>query len=264
MSAFFEAAFSLPTGIFSVLGILMAIYWVTFLLGLFDLEILDSLFDAFGGAAESIGGAADAAGGALDGAASAAEGLSGAAEGMVQGAAESAAEGLVQSADSVGDTGGCLGLGGVPTIITATAFTAFGWLGSYFGSSMLSQMELTGVMVALAPWLVGGGAVVAAMAVTSISLRPLKKVFRLPTSTTHNDLVGKVCTITTLRVDANFGQAEVLDETGAVMLIQVRSREENTMQHGGKALIFDYDPTTQVFYVAPPRGVGDSSEASTS
>lgn len=259
MSAFFEAAFSLPTAIFSVLGILMGIYWLTFLFGLFDLEILDGIFDMFGGAAESVGSAAESVGGALDGAASAAEGLGGAADAL-GGATDGAVEGLTQGAEGVGDSGGCLGLGGVPTIITATAFTAFAWLASYFGSSLISDMELAGVMLVLAPWLVGGGAVIGSMVVTSISLRPLKSVFRIPEGTSHADLVGKVCTVTTLRVDANFGQAEVLDEEDAPIIIQVRSREDNTLGHGQKALIFDYDPKAQVFYVAPPRGEVDSSE----
>lgn len=246
MSAFLEAAFSLPTAIFSVLLILVAFYWLTFLFGVLDLEILDGIFDSVGGAAESLGGAADSLGGAADA-------LGGAAEGMIEGAAEGAAEGLAEGVDGMGDHDGCLGLGGVPTIIILTTFTVFGWLGSYFGSSWASHLDLAASMVGLLPWAVGLGSVAISMVATSISLRPLKKVFVLPPVTVNTDLVGKVCVVTTLRVDERFGQAEVVDDDAATILIQARSREANTLRRGDKALIFDYDPKAQVFFVAPPR-----------
>ncbi len=239
MSAFLEAAFSLPTAIFSGLLILVAFYWLTFLFGILDLEILDGVFDSVGGAAESLGGATDSIGGA--------------AEGMIEGAAEGAAEGLAEGADGMGDHDGCLGLGGVPSIIILTTFTVFGWLGSYFGSSWISHLDLAASMVALVPWAVGVGSVGASLVATSISLRPLKKVFALPPVTQHSDLVGKVCTVTTLRVDGTFGQAEVVDNDASTILIQARSRDANTLRRGDKALIFDYDPQTQVFFVAQPR-----------
>lgn len=255
MSAFLEAAFSLPTAIFSVLLILVAFYWLTFLFGVLDLEILDGLFDSVGGAAESLAGAADGIGGA-------AESLGGAAEGMIEGAAEGAAEGLAEGVDGVGDHDGCLGLGGVPSIIILTAFTVFGWLGSYFGSSWLGHLDLAASLVAFVPWAVGVGATGASLVATSISLRPLKKVFVLPPVTVHTDLVGKVCLVTTLRVDENFGQAEVVDDDDATILIQARSRDANTLRRGDKALIFDYDPRTQVFFVAPPRKGVETAELS--
>lgn len=246
MSEFLAAAFSMPTTVFSVLLILVGIYWITFLFGLFDLEVLEGAFDAFGGTAESIGGTAESIGGA--------------AEGMVQGAAEGAAEGLTQGVDGVADHEGCLGLGGVPTIITMSAFTLFGWLGSYFGSSFVDGLDVAASLAGFTPLVVGSGAVGVSLVATSISLRPLKKVFRLPPVTANTDLIGKVCTVTTLRVDSKFGQAEVVDDDRATILIQARSRDANTLTRGQKALIFDYDPQTQVFFVAPPRTGVESPE----
>ncbi len=218
MSEFLDAAFTMPTTIFSVLLILATAYWATVMFGLLDLGILDGLFEMI-------------------------EGLFEGSAGGIEGAAEGLAEGLGEGA---GEHGGCLGLAGVPLSIIGTAVAGFGWLFSYAGLSFFPALA-TGTVALVG---VGAGASVLAMGVTAVALRPLRKLFRFAPVTGRRDLVEKICTVTTLRVDEKFGQAEVRDE-GSAILVQARCLHTNDLTRGSKALIFEYDPKYEVFYVLP-------------
>ncbi len=83
-------------------------------------------------------------------------------------------------------------------------------------------------------------------------LRPFRKFFKAHLAQENTSLIGKLCTVTTLRVDAKFGQAEV-DASGGV-LIQVRSTEENRLSRGSRALIIDYCVKDEVFHISPLDG----------
>ena len=215
MNEFLAAAFTMPTTIFSWLMILVALYWVTVLAGMMDLGILDGVFDLFDGL------------------------FGGAAEGLAEGATEGLAE-------SVGEHHGCLGLSGVPFSIIGSSVVMFGWGFSYFGTKLLAG--LLGGVAALVG--LGLGATVLATACTAVVLRPVRKMFRIAPVTGRRDLVGRICVVTTLRVDDKFGQAEVDDE-GAAILIQARCAQANSFSRGSKALVFKYDAAKEVFYIAP-------------
>ncbi|MEM7583514.1 MAG: hypothetical protein AAF560_09050 [Acidobacteriota bacterium] len=214
MSEFLQAAFTMPTTIFSWILIVAAVYWTTVFLGLLDLGIIDGLFDIIDGLFE--GSAAS-----------------------VEGAAEGVVEGL-------GERGGCLGLAGVPLSMIGTSIAAFGWVFSYLGMSFLPA-AVTGAATVLG---IGAGATVLALGATAVALRPVRKLFRIAPVTGRKDLVDKVCVVTTLRVDEKFGQAEVRDN-GSAILIQARCLHANDLTRGSKALIFEYDPQYEVFYVLP-------------
>ena len=222
MSDFLEAAFTMPTTIFSVLMILIVVYWLTVILGVMDLGILDGLFDAADGLAE---------------------GAMGSVEGAAEGLAEAAAEG---AAESAGEHSGCLGLAGVPFTIIGSVLAFFAWGFSYGGMKLLSGV-VEGTMLLAG---VGVAAVVLSAATTAAALRPVRKLFRFAPVTGRRDLVGRICQVRTLRVDERFGQAEVQDN-GATILIQARCSEANDLTRGSKALIFQYDDTTEVFYISP-------------
>ena len=234
MSEFLAAAFTMPTAIFSVLMILVVLYWLTVILGLLDLGIFDGVFDA--------------ADGLLDSAASTAEGV---AEGVAEGLAEGAGEGVAEH-------NGCLGLAGVPGSIIGSAFVVFAWAFSFGGNKLLAGVA-TGTAVVAG---IGVGALALAVGATAVALRPLRKVFRLAPVTGREDLVGRTCTITTLRVDEKFGQAEVNDG-GAAILIQARSSEPNRLSRGSEALIFQYDSAREVFLVTPLAAGGAELAEST-
>ncbi len=54
-------------------------------------------------------------------------------------------------------------------------------------------------------------------------------------------MLGKVCKILTLTVDAKFGQAEVAFGTGAPLNVRVYADTPNTLTKGSTALIIDVD-----------------------
>jgi hypothetical protein len=89
---------------------------------------------------------------------------------------------------------------------------------------------------------------VLALPVTAGLVRPLRRFYTTLPAPRHRDLLGKVCTITTLRVDERYGQAEIADG-GAGLIVQVRSTGSGLLSRGDRALIFDYK--NEVFHVAP-------------
>ncbi len=257
MEHLLDAAFTMPTAIFSVLLGLAALYWVLVIFGLFDLGIFDGLFEGavegtIEGVAEGLaeGVAEGVAEGMADGVA---EGMAdGVAEGMADGVAEGMADGAADGATDAVLAGrpGCLGLfaiGEVPISISGTLLLIFAWLFSNGGVALLATIAVGGTVVAIG---IGVVAVALATGVTSLATRPLKKLFRMAPVTMRRDLIQRICKLTTLRVDEKFGQAEVDDE-GTVLLVQVRCRRENDMTRGDRAIIYEYDATGEVFWIAP-------------
>ncbi len=245
MNEFLAAAFTMPTAIFSVLLGLAIVYWLLVVFGLFDLSIFEGLFEgSVEGAVEGM--AEGMAEGVAEGVA---EGLAeGAAEGVAEGLAEGAADGASEAA--LGDRQGCLSLlaiGDIPVSITGTLLLIFAWLFSYGGMALLAGVVAGGAILTVG---VGVAAFALALGATTLAVKPLKKVFQLAPVTLRRNLVKRICKLTTLRVDERFGQAEV-DDDGASLLIQVRCRRENDMTRGDRAIIYEYDATNEVFWIAP-------------
>jgi hypothetical protein len=248
MMEFLHAIFSMPTAIFSVLLILAGIYWLTVILGFMDLGIFDGFFEGLFGAAE---GAVEEAGAAVEGA------VEGAAEAVGEAVAESAGE---AAGEAAGEHHGCLaqlGLGMVPCSISSTVMILFAWIFSYGGMALAGKVGAGGGIGLVA----GVGLVSVALGVgaTAAVMRPLGKLFSGEASTTRRDLVGRLCTVTTQGVDDKFGQAEVTDQSAAI-LVQVRCLDANALIRGSQALICDYDRTNEIFYVVPVDDVAQLTE----
>lgn len=226
MAEFLEAAFSFPTAVFSVLLGLMLLYWLTVILGALDLDSLDSLM--------GLEGAEGGAEGAL-------EGLEGA-----EGADAAGAEGAEGASEGLFDR---LGISGVPITITLSFFALFGWALSYLGMQYLGDSGAVAGF-AFSGALIGAVAMLIGLAAAIIAVRPLRQVFAIAGARSRISFVGSVCRVTTGRVNADFGQAEI-DDGGAGSLVQVRCSEENQLHRGSQALIFDYDPAREVFKVVP-------------
>jgi hypothetical protein len=139
------------------------------------------------------------------------------------------------------------GLGGVPVTIVLSLVVLFAWVLSATGAGVVTRAfgqpgALGGAAVALA-------ALGLAVAATAIVARPLRRLFDAPRALENRRLVGRVCTITTQRVDGRFGQAEIADG-GAGLLVPVRCTEPNDLTRGSAALIFDYCDEDGTFQVA--------------
>lgn len=222
MIDFLQAVIEFPTVVFTMLLGVVAIYWLFVVLGAIEHSVLDH----FAGATDAVGHASD-----------------GLVDGIDAGVGHHAGHGLLV------DVLDALGVRGVPLTVWLSIVILLSWAFSLLGMQSLGAAMATVIGHFGAGAIVAVVALVAAVAAASIVVRPLKRLNTVHTAIGHKSLVGKTCTVTTLRVDGGFGQAEI-DDGGAGLLVQVRCLEANDLTRGSKALIFEYDPETGVFNVA--------------
>lgn len=232
MNELLEASVRFPTVIFSVgLGIAL-VYWLFVLLGALDID----LFHA-GDAAGAAKGAGDALVGGSKGGAEALKGMK-----------------------LDGDAGGgglfdALGLTAVPITISMSVVLLLAWIGSLLGMHYGGQWagDLGGWLVPLVLLAV----VVVVLPAAGVVVRPLRSVFELKPGKRNRDYVGHTCTVTTGRVDADFGQATV-EDGGTVLVIPVRCDRDDALSRGARALIIDFDEQRQAYVVEPSLELTDT------
>jgi hypothetical protein len=218
----FTELMAMPTGIFTVLLGLVILYWVLFLIGSLDLDVL--------------GGVDGAADGALEGAAEAS------AEGAAEVAMDGGAEGAVEGATGLLHA---LKLRSVPATVAVSFFVFLGWISSYLALKLLGPAlpdilaQLVVFVLAFAGGLFGA----------SLAVRPFAKLFVDHKVTRLKDLVGRVVTITTGRVDERFGQASC--DTSDSLILEVRAKKGSLLKRGDAGLLIDYDEDTRSFTVEP-------------
>jgi hypothetical protein len=247
--------------IYTVLLMLMLLYWAVVLMGALDMEFLDGIFGAADGAAEgAVEGAVDGVvEGAVDGAVEgvvdgAVEGVvDGAVEGVAEGAADAAADGAVEAvAEGTGSALravlGFLNLGQVPATLILSVLVIFMWIEAY-------------VINTCAPaWLRGwfpsfvffaavfGVSFLLAYFLTGVTTRPLRKYFRNTAQHGHEHLVGKICHIRSSRVTPAFGRAEMtIGES--FLTIDVRAPEDEELKKRDEAVIVDYHKDSDAYEV---------------
>jgi len=243
---FLVAVVTFPTIVFSFGLALALLYWLVVIFGALDLDFLDSALGL------------DSIDAALDGAL---ESIDGMADGAVEGAAESidaTIDGAVADAADSGDTSdgarhgalsgllNMMGVRGVPITVVASFVLLWAWVISMVGTKLLGA--------AAATFLVGGflasASVFGSLVLAAISTRPLRKVFVTPTAPSRAALVGKMCIVTSAKVNDTFGRAEIEDgATGFVA--EVRCPQDNQLTRGEKALVYRYDPADGVFFIGP-------------
>lgn len=262
MTEFVHTILAFPTVVFTTLLGMLVIYWAMVIIGALDIDALDG--GAFEGASE---GVAEAAGEAAGEAAAeavaeavgeaAAEGIG---EAATEAAGEAAHEAVAEAAhEAAAGHGGAsalaallnaLRLRNAPLTIVISFFTIFGWILSIAGVSLVTPW-----LGAIVPgWAAGLVVLVLALLVSwplvSIVTKPLGKIFVIVEAPRRAGIIGKICTITTGRVDTGFGQAEQADG-GAGLLIQVRCDKAEGLKRGDRALIVSYDDERDAFIVEP-------------
>jgi hypothetical protein len=224
MLEFFDVILALPTIVFTALLALVALYWLLVILGALDLDMVGPGVGIEGGGEGSDLVDADGPG-------------------------DSSVTSLVNT----------FGLGGVPVTIPLSLVVLFAWLLSIAATQFLAgdAARSLGTLASVAVAVVALGL---ALPLAALSVRPLRRLFVEHGAPEHRRLVGKVCTITTLRVDDRFGQAEIHDG-GAGLLVAVRCGEPNDLTRGSAALIFDYSDLDGTFQVArlEDGAAGDST-----
>ena len=244
MNEFLNAILAFPTVLFTIpLGVVIA-YWLFVLLGALDINLLgDADVDGHGHTDLDVGGHGHA-GGHLDGHGHVHADGHGHGHGHGDHHADAGDGDADADAEHVGGFAGliqALGLGGVPLTVMLSILILASW------GFCLAATEILGAggwQAVVAPLVALGLAV----PVTGILIRPLRRFFLSLAAPRHRDLLGKMCTITTLRVDERYGQAEVADG-GAGLIVQVRSSDADHFSRGDRALIFDYKD--EVFWITP-------------
>jgi hypothetical protein len=136
-----------------------------------------------------------------------------------------------------------IGLGGVPVTVALSLLVAFAWFVSLAGAALVS-----GVLLSV---LVLGGALIGGWLLTRLAVLPLRRLFPTAEGDSRSAFVGRPCVIRTGTVSATFGQAEVTAADGSSAIVQVRQTGKDSFSAGSVAMIYDYDPEGEFFWVVP-------------
>jgi hypothetical protein len=127
----------------------------------------------------------------------------------------------------------------------------FSWIFTMVGMRVAETLlPVEGTALFLAKLVLFVLAPMVALFPTSLAIRPLARVFTPVKATTHDALVGKICTVRTGTVTERFGEA-TLDDGGAGVVVRVRVESGEKLARGDQAVIVGYDPDKQEFTVAP-------------
>lgn len=232
--------FAMPTLPWTVLVIAAAVYWVSVIAGLLDIEVL-------GGAdGHAHGGDAVGHGHAHGGDAGHAHGDAAHADSAEP--AKAVGEGAVAKDGVVQHLLGALALRSVPATISLSLFSLWGWVGSfalarYLLPALPGPVWLGIVLGLLVSALVG-------LFLASLSVRPLAPMFRVPSGPRRHELVGKTVRITTGRVDERFGEG-LLEDGGAGLRLQVRCADAKALARDDEALILAWSESAEAYEVEP-------------
>ncbi len=235
-------ALSFPSVVFTVLLGVVLIYWAFVMVGVVHIG--------------------EGSEGALDGH------LDGATKGLLEGAADHVGHAHGDLAPSGGggdlelddDGGGALAaimsalhLRSVPATVVLSLIITFSWLVSVVGMQVLTRLApaLLGSFTSLGVLLL---ALLLSLPLTSITARPLRKVFATKHAPAKSDFIGRTCTVRTGTVTAKFGEA-TLHDGGAGLVVRVRVEDGKQLARGEQALIVDYDAERESYLVEPMRDV---------
>ncbi|GIE96625.1 hypothetical protein Ari01nite_40900 [Paractinoplanes rishiriensis] len=131
------------------------------------------------------------------------------------------------------------GLGGVPVTVPLSLLVAFAWFGSLAGAEFLPG------------WVALIAALVAAWLLTRLATLLIGRFRPVGINPSRADFVGHTCIIRTGRVTGTFGQAEVHAGDGSSAIVQVRQAGTDDLRAGTVALLYDFDPEGEFFWVIP-------------
>lgn len=144
---------------------------------------------------------------------------------------------------SIGHSLETLGVAGIPLGIIGGVASLFAWLTSFFAARFLPDSLPMDLLILL-------GSTVIGVAASARAVRPLRGIFNTPEALRKNEVVGKVCTIRSLRVNGEAGTAEVEDGAAGI-IAEVRCFRENELTLGSKAVVYDYDAERGIYHVGP-------------
>ncbi|WP_421571062.1 hypothetical protein [Stenotrophomonas sp. PD6] len=146
-----------------------------------------------------------------------------------------------------------LGLGGAPVMLVIALLAFFGWTATYFVHLFLLQPLPDSLR-----WLAGSAtallALVPAVPITAVLLRPIRRLLLRLRPVPQTSLLGRVGVIASPQVTTQTGYATV-DDGGAGLILQVRLREEgDALPRGERVVLLDYLPEHNHYLVAREHG----------
>jgi hypothetical protein len=146
-----------------------------------------------------------------------------------------------------------LGLGGVPLMIALSMWITLSWLIAMIGTIVLAALAVDGVVGVLLRVALLVVALLGGLVGTRLVIVPIRRAIPAAVEPSRRDFVGRTCVIRTGSVSEAFGQAEITSDDGSSAIIQVRRPVEmndgGPLRSGSEALIFDYDPDKEIFWV---------------
>lgn len=135
----------------------------------------------------------------------------------------------------------------MPLTIVFTLISLTAWFVSVLATTLLTTDNDPGTLLTI---MIAIGSFMAGVFVAGRVGRLLRPVFVPTRHIRRRDLIGRVCTVRTGRVDSSFGQAEVIDGEHSTHVIQIRCDTTNSLTTGHRALIVDVDDDGR-FVVSP-------------
>jgi hypothetical protein len=131
------------------------------------------------------------------------------------------------------------GLGGLPLMLILTVLVFVAWLLSYYVDYLLLRHVSPGAI----RWLLGAaamvGALVVAVPVTSVVLRPVRMLFDKLRPAPTRSLLGMVAVVRSPQVNATHGFANV-EDGGAGLVLQVRTDIAAGFARGDRVVLIEY------------------------
>lgn len=143
-----------------------------------------------------------------------------------------------------------LKLSAVPVTIALSFVTLWAWVLSLLGMHWFGAPDAEGFPSWLTGAIVFVASLVSGVLLASMSVRPLAPLFVSHGAPTRRMLEGRLCTVSSGRVNASFGQAS-LDDGGAGLILSVFCETPNQLKAGDHAIVVRYDPHKDAYEVIP-------------
>lgn len=140
------------------------------------------------------------------------------------------------------------GLNGVPVTLVLTLLFFVAWLGCYFVQLLILDPLPLGLLRYPLGLVAGVGALMAAVPVVAVLIRPLRPLFRKLEATDSRSLLGRRALVRSGRVTEQHGEA-VLENGGAGLILRIRAEASRNFTRGDRVVLLEYLPEPHAYRV---------------
>ncbi|MFK7888136.1 MAG: DUF1449 domain-containing protein [Gammaproteobacteria bacterium] len=220
MDPFYQNIGSFPTLIYSILLIVVVLYWAGAVLGIVDLDVIDLDLDTLD----------------LD-------------------TADMNPDSPHSTPDVLAGLMLRYGLVGVPATVSLSFLILIGWGLCYYTVHFLFGFIPGSMLKLVAGFPVFLATLYFAAHITGVLIKPLRPFFEKATQQTEKLVLGQTAIVRTSRVDSDFGEA-TLDDGGAGLILKVRATGANTFKKGDRVVIFEQLTEKNIYRVISEQEFG--------